>query len=900
MCSNNLCHLPFCPAYPAGTSIEIVAYECKLYSEQQSQCCSLTAQMMKLASHGINIALDLAPRGHPFEARSLHQADEALREHLLPYLSFPMLMALSRASSDWHHLIFTTTLTHPAGHANRKMLPCGMISHQSLREVLQERGSLLARLRRQHKPGYAIGVDASHDPAPMQNPTRCHEQGMCILTWSPQPDISQPSQHILISGLQTYVNSDSGFQGYERIASVLDLSTGRPVEFRAARSCIVPFKPAALGADFSQESVRQAVPGRERLPDDMARYGAGNDQHKLDESQQEAQEHNLAQCINIGHAKLAAWTADARHVIIILSGPRTSPHPAGSRGRTGSLILVDTLLHSRLMLFPQAHERFPPGAISPAGNMILSQSSHPPDFDISLNLYQLPSLQHQFSVGPPIFSDDHYHGPLKYQQFAWSPDGSKLAVWWAQDRPILLAAPHASSLSASSTSNYVTVHRADDGECLTSTRILPGSQPKDVHSTQDSDSSDRSYSTGSYSDRSYSDRSYSDRSYSDRSYSDSDSSDDNETRDAQEDLSDDNDHGFPGIEWNSASSCVIWASKDTVACIGSVQGQVWQLRCWVRSKSSGEFVRTIVGPAASTQFILVADHLLGILTMLKPMLSSSRVTLQRSISIGSKDMVWAAQSDVCLRPDHGCVLMPAAAANVAVENAYQVGVGHVYWEFPGRGLSTRHPVCKPEGSDIFQHSWHEFALTAPASSGSEGTSSLPYSRGYETYTMHISPCGTVVVGVKNNNSWDVGGQPSGSKATFHHWHLPHVRKCPRTPLAGGNGTLNVRPQECIGLVMPSQKTLHLAWHPQPRACTYACYDYQVGLRLVNAKSDCIVRSWTIAELAEYICEESAMSARIESLEKKQSRVVPGSALAWSHDGCRLAVLVGKHCAVLHF
>ncbi len=815
-------------------------------------------QMMTTAGLGTSIALDLSSNSQPCRARSLQQASEALREHLLPHLGFSTLMALSRASSDWHQLISTATLTQLASHANLDLLPHGMSSHQPLREVLQERGSLLSRLRRQHEPGHSIGVDAKHDPTSMLH---SHEQGMCILAWSPQPDISQPSQHILISRLQTFVTSASGCQAYERIASVLDVSTGRPVEFCAARSCIVPVKNAASGADASQDFLRQAEPGVGRHPNDMAQHCAGNDQQKLNEGQQEAQEQNLAQCTSIRHATLAAWTADARHVIITLSSPHS----------TGSLMLADTLLKSRLMLVPQDYEGFPPGAISPAGTMILSESTRPPDFDISLNLYQLPSLQHQFSMGPP---DDHCRGLFERQQFAWSPDGSKLAVWWT------------CSPFTSSTRDYVTIHLADDGRCLTSTTILHGSQADDVRSTQDSDSSDNeSYNSANGSDSSEND--------SDSSDHISDSSENGETGDEEQSLSVDNDYGFPAIQWDSASSYVLWTHKDAVACIRPAQGQVWQSSCWERHESSDQCVRTNVGTAASGHFLLVADHPDGFFTMLDAL--TGCVMSQWLVHRETKGIVWAAQSDVCLLPNHSLVLMPAAAACAALQNGYS--------KHSPSGMSTGLPVCKPEASDIIQltqHSWHMFALAAPALPGSEGTSSPANFRGNETYTMHISPCGTVVVGVKNKNPGAVGGQPSGSKATFQHWHLTHVHKFPRTPLAGGNATLSVRPQECIGLVMPCQRTLHLAWHPQPRACTYACYDCQVGLRLVNAKSDCIVRSWTVLELAEYICEDSAMSARIESLEKKQSRVVPGSALAWSHNGCRLAVLVGKHCAVLHF
>ncbi len=816
-------------------------------------------QTMTPAGLGTSITMDSSPHGQPCRAWSLQQASEALREHLLPHLGLPTLMALSRASSDWHQLILTTPLTQLAGHANRDLLPYGMTSHQPLREVLQERGSLLGRLRRHHNPGNGIGLAA---PGPMQNRAPCHQQGMCTLTWSPQPDITQPSQHILIWRLQAPV-PESGHHGYERIASVLHLPTGRPVDFRAARSCSLPVKPAALGADPSQKG----VPGRGRHPNDMVQPSACNDQ-------QAAQEHILARCTNIRHGSLAAWAADARHVIITLSDPQTSPHPADSSERTGSLILADTLLHSRRMLFPQAHERFLAGAISPAGNIIPSQSSSPTD---CLNMYQLPNMQHQFSVGPPISPYIHCLGPFEYQQIAWSPDGAKVAVWWVQDRPTVTDAAVTSSPSASSISDYVTIHCADDGRCLTSTLISLDSHADGKRSTQDSgstandDSGNKEYSLHLQ----------------------------------EEDESEDDDS--PQIEWDSSSSYVLWTHKDTIACIWPEQGQLWRSSCQERVEfqlipgGTSRSVGTMVGSASSGQLLLVADCFVAgkeFLTMLDA--STGRVMSQWSVRRETNDMVWAAQSDVCLLPNHSFVLVPAAA-DVAVGNAHTSGVAHenIPGAFSRSDMSTGHPSCNSKDSGINQHAWHKFALAAPALPGSDGLSSPANSGRYETYTMHISPCGAVVVGVQHHRAGAIAGQPSGSKATFQHWHLPHVRKCP-APNSAGNGTLDVRPQECIGLVMASRRTLHLAWHPQPRACTYACYDYKVGLRLVNAKSDSIVRSWTIAELAACICEDSAMPAGIESLKQKQSSVMPGSALAWSHDGCRLAVLLGKHCAVLHF
>ncbi len=789
-------------------------------------------QMTTPAGLGTSIALDLSSNGQPCRARSLHcwqQASEALREHLFPHLSLPTLMALSRASSDWHQLISTTPPTQLAGHQRRDLLPHGMISHQPLCEVLQERGSLVARL--------------SHDTVPYQH-SESHVQGTCFLSWSPQPDISRPSQHILISRPQ----AERGHQEYERDASVLDLLTGRLIEFQAARSC---------GTS-------------------AAHLHAGKDQHKIDESHQQAldrREHRPARCINIRRALFASWAADARHAIITLSNQPTSPHPADPSGRAGSHILVDTLLRTRAMMLTRACERFPRGAISPTGNMILSTMSPSLGSDICHNIYQLPTLQHRFPVAPPAFPDDSHQTRIKCEQFAWSPDGSKLAVWWMRISRAQLAST--SSPSVSSLSNCINIYRADNGKCVSSTKIVPHNRARNSRSTRHADSTDSSDVNGT---------------------------------------GDDDDDVFACIEWDPSSSYVLWRRKDRIACIHPAQGQVWQSSRQERdtlgrqSDSIYQDFTTTVRSAASGQYLSITDYLssrLKLLTMLDAL--TGRVMSQWDISPRIRGMVWASQSDVCLLPSCSFVLIPAAgaaaaaAADVAVADAYQPGMNleYFFWASSPTGSSTRQPACTPENFDITQHSWHKFALAAPALPGSEGTPSPANTPHNETYTMQISPCGTVEVGVKDDGSGANADHPSGGKVILQHWHLPHVRKCSRT-LATGTATIHVRPQECIGLVMPSQRTLHLAWHPQPRACTYACYDYQVGLRLVNARSDCVVRSWTRAELLEYNCEESAKVSGTKTSERRQLRVEPGSALAWSHDGCRLAVLVGKHCAVLQF
>ncbi len=572
---------------------------------------------MTAAGLGASAASDFFSNGQPCRARSLQQASEALREHMLPHLGLSTLMALSRACSDWHQLIFTTPLDQLARHQNRDLLPHGMTSHQPLGEVLQERGSLVARLRHDHKPRQ----HASHDTVPYQHP-ESHVQGMCILSWSPQPDISQPSQHILISRPWT----DPYYQGYERITSVLDLHTGQLVDFHAGRSCVASTEAATAAADPSQDS---ALGRRERNASNMAQLNAGTDQHKLDEGQQEAQEHMPAQCINIRHARSAAWAADAQHATITLSSPQTSPHSADASGRTGTLILADVLLRTRAIMLTQPHESFPQGAISPAGDMILSQTSTPLNPDVRLNIYSLPSLQHHFLLAAPASAGIFNQALIKYQQFAWSPDGSKIAVWWLQKWPTVPETDISSSPSATSLSDYVTIHRTDDGKCLTSTIMVRDSHPRDMPSTQDIDQSE------------------------------SDESDDESGEESE-----DGDHDSPEIQWDPSGSYILWTHKDTITCICPAGGQVWRSSGRERCPDiSYKILSTTVGSAASRQYLSVADHLdenVDLLTMLDAL--TGRTTTQWSIRnwdrghdlVGSERCLFASKLRLCAHSSCSC------------------------------------------------------------------------------------------------------------------------------------------------------------------------------------------------------------------------------------------------------
>ena len=221
-----------------------------------------------------------------------------------------------------------------------------------------------------HKPGHSIGVDAKHDPTSMLH---SHEQGMCILSWSPQPDISQPSQHILISRLQTFVTSASGCPSIRAYR----LSSG--LVYRQASRVPVQQDPASFLSKM-QHRVRTPLRiscgkqnrGWAGIPmtwPNIARAMISRSSMKVSrklKSRLSCAVHQHQAC-DIGGVD-GRCTARHHHLVQPTQRAHWIPDSGGHIAEA-----------RELMLLTQDYEGFPPGAISPAGTMILSESTRPPD-----------------------------------------------------------------------------------------------------------------------------------------------------------------------------------------------------------------------------------------------------------------------------------------------------------------------------------------------------------------------------------------------------------------------------------------------------------------------------------------------------------------------------------------
>ncbi len=740
--------------------------------------------------------------GYLSTGQSLHEASEALREHLLCHLSLPTLTTLSQASTEWHQLILPTPLPQLSAHVRELLLPKGMSSQQSLRETLQERGSLMAELRRHSSSSHEICNHQICDQI-----MKPHRGYRCCkdVYWSPQPDISKPSQYIFLFRQQTWL---SGSHSYESIATVLDLHVGRPVEFQLA-VCGLLMERASAEAASSRSDVT-------------------SEQMSLSSSQ----------CMQAQHVNIrstgAVWTADGQHLVIKDQDLHINK----------KLMLADLAEHT-ITLICQAHgyEYF---LVSPAGTMWTLFEKRPSD----LNVYHIPGCELHFSVGIPDTVDILPPAEWLIRQVCWSPDGSKLAVTWYRDRR-----PCREQVRP-----CVAMYRAHDGACLTSI-ILPPYRYYVSVAREDEDD------------------------------------------DVKLDDDDDNFYGEPDLElqWGFCSSYLLCQQADKIACITPLRGYAWCSSTMQRNPENMALSRADVTMAPSGRYLCVVDEpTIGdhVLSMLDAIDGKVMAAWRLGPTAGCSPMVWAADSDVCHSTPHkdtdSFVLIPAAADSTSAWPA-NTEFQTVFW---GPSLATHSQPTRTHdsaASDPSGLAWHVLVLVAPGP-----TCETSETNGSFFKFLKVSPCRTVVTGAWQHPGDDFPDQTFRSRAELSHWHLPRATSNLRIPIRADNLRLHVQPQKCAALLLPRapiSRVSRLAWHPQPNACLYACYSWQEGLCLVNAKSNGIVRSWTLAELAGHILEYSDTT---DSMDGERPQLQPRSALEWSHDGCRLAVLMGQHCAVLEF
>ncbi len=754
--------------------------------------------------------------GYVSTEKSLHEAREALREHLVCHLSLPTLMALSKASTEWRQLILTTPFFQLPSHARKLLLPKDMSSQRSLWETLQERAALMAELRRHYSPNHKIGNHQICNK--IMNPDVVQGLGKDVL-WSPQPDISKPSQYLLLFREQIWL---PGSCSYESIATVLDLPVGKPLEFISA-VCSLPIEGAAAEA---------ASGSSKEIPEQ-------------------------AQHVNMRKA-VARWTADGQRLVI---KHHTSP------SKFGRLMLAD-LAQQTVDIICQANglEYFDPGHISPTGKMWIPSE----DGRCSprhLKIYHIPNLELHFSKETPDAVTTLPPAQWRIGHISWSPDGSMLGITWRRD-----ARPGRQHIRP-----CVAIYRARDGACLTSI-ILPAYRW-------------RIYRAGALFDA-----------------------------DDHDDPGDDNDDKYiePGLflHWGRCSALLLCQQADRIACITPLRGYAWCSSNKQRNPQSSHRLETKVTMAPSGCYLCVDDKF-GHRERVLSMLNANDGKIMAAWSLGFNHMlgtlVWAADSDVCQFSSACCgdsfVLIPAAAAAAAAAAAHSTGTwpANANLQTVSWGPSTAdhlqpitsHDSASSNPDDLF---WHMFVLVVPG----------PSRKTLDSYfkCLEISPCGTIMTGAWQQHGVKFPDENSRSRAELCHWHLPRATSNLRIPISADNLALHVQPQKCTGVLLPPLLIGHaarLAWHPQPNACLYAWYNWQKGVCLVNAKSNAIVRSWTLAELAGHILEHSSTTDSMDGIDGRWPwpELRPMSALEWSHDRRRLAVLMGNHgctvhCAVLEF
>ena len=248
------------------------------------------------------------PDEQPSTQRHLHEAGDALRQHLLGHLCFPNLLALSKASSQWHEFILATPVHQLGGHAVRMLLPSGITSRQSLRRELHERANFLARLRGKPLP-VRRGADAPDKaPAAIQ---RLAFQGGSVdkILWSPQTDSKQPSQHVCIYTVDHGISAAADLPDndkHEFVLTLLDVPTGQPVNLHAT---------ACYSLALATQARAQAAPARPSLQSFTSAMQPGPVRCKKD----------------LGYS--ASWTADGRHLVVTSNPPYRClpilPSPSG-------------------------------------------------------------------------------------------------------------------------------------------------------------------------------------------------------------------------------------------------------------------------------------------------------------------------------------------------------------------------------------------------------------------------------------------------------------------------------------------------------------------------------------------------------------------------------------------
>ena len=784
----------------------------------------------------------LEEQAHPSASRNLYEAGDALRQHLLGHLCFPNLLALSKASSQWHELILATPMHKLGGNAVRMLLPSGVTSRQSLRRELQERANFLARLRGKSLPGRQ-GADAPDNaPAEIQ---RLTFQGGPVenILWSLQADSSQPSQHICIYTVDRGISAAADLPDndkHEFVLTLLDVPTGQPVNLHATE---------CYSLALATQARAQAAPARPSLQSFTSAMQPGPVRCKKD----------------LGYS--ASWTADGRHLVVTSNPPyRCLPIlPSPSGPPASPMMLANISARSVAAVGNQlARQLVVATEISPKKNMVLwvqesaqRRQNGKPALDDQFAVRLLPSLELQYIVEPPPFLKRRPHSQWRMHDVQWAPDSSKFLIRWVRFQS-WAGAPGDDEVSmyCSSELGGLSIHSADDGACLMLT--LCG----ELKQKMERDQGIKCNEVGS------------------------------------------------AVSWAPCSSYLIWRSSG-VGVINMAGRMVWHSSIQQRGYDSlfrsfvGEvdhWISTDARAAATGPFVAVAE--VGINTggwqlscSLVSILDASdgHTLFQWSPMEGSGlrgfgNFQWAADSSVYLSPVHGIVIMPITLAKGDTCPAIHPPADHMQCA-EGISPSSRLHGSMVVGAESLEPAWCRVMLH----SSKMDQQSQPY-----TSYLRMSPCGKVVAVVLQVQQGDTCGysQACNRKWQLQHWHMSDVAwDDGNTSPAGGNGRCWVEARLCPALLPHKPDMDQLAWHPQYNMCMYACYDCQKGVHLVDARSDCIVKSWTADELAGQSCEPCVGACR-GGWRGSDRRL--GNGLEWSHDGCKLAISLDQPCVVLDF
>lgn len=771
----------------------------------------------------------------PAAHRSLYEASDALCEHVLSRLCLPTLMALSRVSVQWHEIIMALPVHQLSAQASRALLPPGISSCQTFRKVLQERAGLLDSLRSHLEPSQNTGRHPDEDPS-----LQLHQ-----IFWSPQFEISKPSQHIMISRVQSEKPSLDHPARYGLVTTVVDLSTSRPVGFQAAECHVVSAQVPDMPA---KGSVRQAHPKR-------------------------SDKTGLAATMNLRPVSQAAWTADGQHIIIRSLDSKFSPDPSGPSWCGFRLMIADLSdCTMRSLCNGQVSDDF---YLSVACDMMCwfrcrGWESPPNSSDDHLYVHSLPSIQLQCDMEPPAHRTDPIRWQRRLYSVFWAPDRSKIAIWWSPEKSMGLQ-PAMTDAETSPAQQCITVHSTVDGACLGSALMPLPHFPTLPRVGQDEDSS----APGN--------------------------SDDSEVEEEEDE--NEIEEGLQRMQWDTTSSYVIWSDRDLVALVDPAEGVMWHSTSFQRTSqiSRVRVIETSTEVAPSGQFLAVADDFwevmlddpdcswwTGFLSLLDA--ANGDVLFHWSpVDVGQVgDIMWAAHSDGCLISQHAMMLVQIAnkPGSALPGNA---GLQIVNEAISSNDVAEAFIHPEDAQSDVTKHSWRKVNLIGLT--GAVWRHPSPYVHSLPSW-ITMSPCGTVIFGLDAVDGWH---KNSHSSMVFSHWHLSDLARTRYIP--HDSGELQVRPRECAGLQMHAENGMQQAWHPQPNSCMYAFYSWQDGLRLIDARADRVVKSWSPTDLLSYTLRQSVGDDRIDG---ELPEIAPGTALEWSHDGRRLAVLLGHPCAVLTF